>query len=155
MARSCSKTLGPLAMRSICAGDVEGPRYSRTSIMRAETGHGCGLQMILKHNFNQVCSADCLTHHADPRRLGATGSRHAFRRWSVVVRTRNLRHTMCFSLRRLRLLDIPTSGSPIRCRERRQCRSTGRAEATCTAHHKKSKTRFPFRANGRVVAIRK
>jgi len=56
MARSYTKTLGPLAMRSICAGDVEGPRYSRTSIMRAETGHGCGLQMLLKHNFNQVCS---------------------------------------------------------------------------------------------------
>ena len=96
-------------MRSICAGDVEGPRYSRTSIMRAETGHGCGLQMILKHNFNQVCSADCLTHHADSRRLRAVGMAFA-------VRTRNqyLRHTMCFSLRRLRLLSLPTSVSPIR-----------------------------------------
>jgi len=81
--------------------------------MRAETGHGCGLQMILKHNFNQVCSADCLTHHADPRRLGVTGSRYAFRR-RPVVRTRNLRHTMCFSLRRLRSLELATSGSPIR-----------------------------------------
>ena len=49
------------------------PRYSRTSIMYAETGHGCGLRMLLKHNFNQVCSADSLTHHADLRRLGAAG----------------------------------------------------------------------------------
>lgn len=64
----------------------KGPRYSRTSIMRAETGHGCGLQMLLKHNFNQVC------------RLAAIGSsRHAFCRRTP---TRYLRHTTLV-LRRL------------------------------------------------------
>jgi hypothetical protein len=58
---------------------------------------------------------DCLTHHADSRRLGAVGMPFA----SVCGAYAETVHTydillLCLSLRRLRLLGLPTSVSPIR-----------------------------------------
>jgi len=84
--------------------------------MRAETGHGCGLQMILKHNFNQVCSADCWTHHADSRRLGAAGSKRA---WNSYLEGYDILVCAAGDYQ-----VYPPRGLPFVGPERRQCRST-------------------------------
>jgi hypothetical protein len=53
------RRVDPLAMRSICADEVERPWFSRTSIMRGETGHERGLQTVVKRlsRYTSTCAA--------------------------------------------------------------------------------------------------
>jgi hypothetical protein len=75
--------------------------------MRPADGSETQLQSSVQRRLR-----DCLTHHADSWRLGAVGMAFA----SVCSAYAETVHTydmpLCLSLRRLRLLGLPTSVSP-------------------------------------------